>query len=128
MSQFVISGANIMCSFGTTPAQLIATNNPTIMMDGRPVATLSDAAPMTNIPTFGMCTSLANPQVAAATAAALGVLTPQPCIPATGSWIPSGSAVLMGGIPCVTQDCTCMCAYAGQISVVNPGQVLISTQ
>ncbi|MBQ7677248.1 MAG: DUF4280 domain-containing protein [Lachnospiraceae bacterium] len=126
MSLIVNSGAQIMCTFGTTPSTLMATNAPLVLTDGKPTATIADAAPMSNIPSFGMCTSLANPQVAAATAAALGVLTPQPCIPATAAWIPAGSMVLAQGKPCLTQDCKCMCMYAGQISVLNPGQMLIS--
>ncbi len=128
MSQFVCGGANLICSFGTTPATLVTTNAPTVLVGGKPICTLADAAGMSNIPTFGMCTSLVNPQVAAATAAALGVLTPQPCIPATTAWIPTGSAVFAGGKPCITQDCKCMCMYAGQISVVNPGQMIVNSK
>ncbi|MBR4515656.1 MAG: DUF4280 domain-containing protein [Lachnospiraceae bacterium] len=127
MGQVVTTGAQLMCSFGTTPGNLTATNQQTVLIEGKPAATLSDTAPMVNITPFGMCTSLANPQVAAATAAALGVLTPQPCIPApAGTWIPSQSTVLAGGTPCLTNDCKLMCSYAGSISIVNPGQVKAS--
>ena len=126
MSQIVCSGASLMCSFGTAPSNLVATNAPMTLVDGKPAATVADAAPMTNIMPFGMCTTRSNPQVAAATAAALGVLTPQPCVPATASWIPSQMTVLAGGKPCVTQDAKCMCMYGGNISVANPGQMIVS--
>ena len=126
MSLFVNSGASIACSFGTAPSTLVATSEPLVMIDGKPVANTSDASPMVNIMPFGLCTSLVNPQVAAATAAAMGVLTPQPCIPQTMSWIPSGPIVMAGGKPCLTQNSTCNCMYAGTISVVNPGQMTAS--
>ena len=128
MSLFVTSGANLMCTFGSVPATLVATNAASVLVGGKPVANIADASGGSNIPTFGMCNSLANPAVAAATAAALGVLTPQPCIPQTGAWIPTNPAVLAAGKPCVTQDCTCMCMYAGAISVSNPGQVMVSSK
>ena len=127
MGMVVATGAQMMCSFGTTPANLTATNQQTVLVEGKPAATIADTAPMVNIQPFGMCTSLANPQVAAATAAALGVLTPQPCIPApAGTWIPSQSTVLCSGSPCLTNDCKLMCSYAGSISIVNPGQAKAS--
>ncbi len=127
MSQYVNFGATIKCAFGTTPSVLSATNAPTVLVQGKPIATLSDAAAMVNIPPFGMCTTPTNPAVAAATAAALGVLTPQPCIPQTQAWLPSGGVLLAQGKPCLTQDCKCMCMYGGAISVVSPGQMLVSS-
>ena len=82
-----------------------------------------DHIPMTNIMPFGMCMSIANPQVAAATAAALGVLTPQPCIPATASpWAPGAVTVQIANQPALDNISTCMCNWAGLITVVNPGQ------
>ena len=128
MGLVVCQGANLTCTFGTTPSQLMCTNAVMVQAQGKPVATIADAAPMANIMPFGMCSSLANPQVAAATAAALGVLTPQPCIPSTASWIPSGVTVLAQGKPCVTNECKCMCMYGGQISVVYPGQTMVNSK
>ncbi len=127
MSQLVNLGATIKCSFGMAPSTLVATNTPLVHVGGKPVATIADAAPMVNIPSFGMCTTLTNPAVAAATAAALGVLTPQPCIPQTQSWLPSGSMVMAQGKPCLTQESKCMCMYGGCISILNPGQLLVSS-
>ncbi|HEV2320702.1 MAG TPA: DUF4280 domain-containing protein [Verrucomicrobiae bacterium] len=123
MGQLVVNGAMMACTFGAAPATLIATSAPTATAGGQPAATIMDFAPMTNIPTFGMCSSIANPQVAAATAAALGVLTPQPCIPNTvAPWTPGSPTVTIGGNPALTSDCMCSCLWAGEISITNPGQ------
>jgi hypothetical protein len=82
-------------------------------------------APIVNIPPFGVCTLISNPMVAAATAAALGVLTPVPCVPVpAGTWLPGNPKVLIGELPALTSDCKLMCAWGGAISVVFPGQVI----
>ena len=117
-----------MCSFGTTPANLNVTSQKTLIVDGKPAATIQDTAPIINITGCGMCSSLANPQVAAATAAALGVLTPQPCIPATaGNWISTQTTCLAEGKPCLTHDSKVMCSYGGSITISNPGQTKLIT-
>ena len=70
-----------------------------------------DHIPMVNIMPFGMCMSLANPTVAAATAAAQGVLTPMPCIPATPSpWAPGALTVLLGNSPSLDNISILTCA------------------
>lgn len=123
MGVIVAAGASLMCPFGTTPANLNVTSQTTVLVDGKPAATIQDTAPMANITSCGMCSSLANPQVAAATAAALGVLTPQPCIPAVaGTWIPTQMTCLAEGKPCLTHDATAVCSYGGTLTIVNPGQ------
>ena len=77
-------------------------------------ATIQDFAPNVNIMPFGMCTTLSNPQVAAATSAALGVLTPQPCIPVTTSpWSPGSATVQINGAPALTATSMCQCAWGG---------------
>jgi Domain of unknown function (DUF4280) len=82
---------------------------------------------MVNIMPFGMCTSVANPEVAAATAAALGVLTPMPCIPATvAPWAPGAPTVAYGKMPALDNTSKCMCMWAGVISITFPGQVQTS--
>jgi hypothetical protein len=123
----VTTGAMLMCTFGMAPATLNVIR-PTTLIGGKPAAIIQDSAPMVNIPPFGMCTSPSNPQVAAATAAALGVLTPMPCIPATSApWIPPNPATSIGGTPVLTSDCQCICNWGGQITISFPGQVQTQT-
>lgn len=127
MSIVVVTGAQCMCPFGTAPCTLNVTSQQTCLMEGKPAGTIQDMQPGTNLATFGMCTSLANPSVAAATAAALGVLTPQPCtmVPA-GTWIPSNPNALIQGQPVLTMEATLVCGFgAGTISITSPGQTKV---
>lgn len=121
----VCSGAVLQCSFGAAPATLNVLPVNRTLTSGMPAANLQDHIPVLNIPPFGVCSSLANPTVAAATAAALGVLTPMPCIPATAApWIPGGApTVLLGGMPALDANGTLMCTWAGVIKVTFAGQV-----
>ena len=120
----VVSGATLACTFGLAPSTLTVLPVNRVNCSSMPAATIMDHAPMANIAPFGMCISLANPQVAAATAAALGVLTPQPCIPATAApWMPGGPTVTVGSQPVLDNVSTCMCTWAGVVSIVSPGQV-----
>jgi hypothetical protein len=117
------STAMLMCTFGAAPATLNSIN-PTVLIGNKPAATIMDNAPIVNIPPFGMCMSLANPQVAAATSAALGVLTPMPCIPATSApWTPGAPTTLIGNKPALTAGSQCICNWGGVISISFPGQV-----
>lgn len=112
-----------MCSFGVSPSTLVVIPAARTMVENKPAASIADMVPLVNIPPFGTCTSLANPTVAAATSAALGVLTPMPCVPVTvGPWKPGSPTVLVGGKPALTNSCTCNCAFGGVITIANPGQ------
>ena len=120
----VVNGATLMCSFGVAPSSLVVLPANRMLSGNQPAATIMDHIPMTNIMPFGMCMSPANPQVAAATAAAMGVLTPQPCIPATVSpWVPGTPTVQLGNLPCLDNTHTCMCMWGGVVTVAQPGQM-----
>ena len=122
---FVVEGALLMCDMGVAPAVFSPTPH-MVSAGGMPAGNIADFAPMVNIPTFGMCMSPANPAVASATAAALGVLTPMPCIPVTTTpWTPGSTSVMIDDMPALTETCTCMCTWAGTITVSSPGQVIV---
>jgi hypothetical protein len=119
----VVNGATLMCTMGMAPSSLVVLPLPLVFSSNQPAATIMDNVPMLNILPFGMCMSVANPMVASATAAALGVLTPMPCIPATvAPWTPGQPLILIGNKPALDNTCTLMCMWAGVISVVVPGQ------
>lgn len=119
----VVAGAMLRCSMGAAPSALAVLPANRTLTGGPPAANVLDHVPLLNILPFGACSSLANPQVAAATAAALGVLTPQPCVPATPApWVPGASTVLIGGAPALDDACQLMCLWAGVIQVTFPGQ------
>jgi Domain of unknown function (DUF4280) len=122
MSLLVVSGAMLQCSFGMAPSTLnVLPTNKTL--SGTPAANIMDHQPIVNIPPFGMCMSLANPTVAAATSAALGVLTPMPCLPVIPApWTPGSPPVLIANLPALNNTSTCMCMWAGVIQISSPGQ------
>jgi hypothetical protein len=118
----------LTCTFGMAPSSLVVVR-PNATVEGRPVATIADMAPGVNVMPFGMCQSLANPQVAAATAAALGVLTPMPCTPIpNGMWSSVAPGTRVGGVPVLAQGAVLKCAYLGVISVSTPGSTTTEVQ
>lgn len=113
-----------MCSFGTAPSVMVVTPEKMVLTSNQPAATIMDNIPMKNIMPFAMCITPSNPQVAAATAAALGVLTPQPCIPVIPApWVMGAPTVLEGNIPTLDQKSTLMCMWGGVITILQPGQM-----
>jgi hypothetical protein len=121
----VVMGAMLQCSFGAAPSSLLVLPQNKVMAT-LPAANVMDNKPIVNVPPFGVCTSPANPTVAAATAAALGVLTPMPCVPVTAApWMPGSPKVMIGKMPAVDSDCKLMCNWGGVIQVVSPGQVKV---
>ncbi len=124
MPQQVCMGATMMCSFGVAPSSLIVLPENRVMISNMPAANILDNKPLVNIPPFGMCSSMANPTVAAATTAALGVLTPMPCIPATVTpWVPGSPTVLLANIPTLDNTCSLNCMWGGVITFAQAGQV-----
>ena len=120
----VVSTAPLACTFGAAPATLTVVPATGVTCSKLPAATIMDFAPMVNIPTFGMCMSPSNPTVIAATSAALGVFTPMPCVPATTSpWTPGAVTVTYGKMSALDNASTCMCMWAGVISITSPGQM-----
>ena len=108
---------------GMAPGQLTVLPTNQVDGDSQPAATVQDMMPNVNTGPFGMCQSPANPQVAAATAAAMGVLTPQPCVPmTTAPWMPGSTCVTIGGMAALTDSCQLLCNWGGQIQVTSPGQ------
>ncbi|MBD2867577.1 DUF4280 domain-containing protein [Paenibacillus arenilitoris] len=125
MGQLVCGGAMLQCSFGAAPGTLVVLPEKRVV-NAMPAATIMDNKPMVNIMPFGMCSSLANPTVASATAAAFGALTPMPCVPVTAApWAPGSPTVLIGNMPALNHSSKCMCNWGGVIQVVNPGQMTI---
>lgn len=121
MGKYVCMGAIMQCTFGMTPSQLIVTVPLRPMIQGKPKANIMDFAPMANVLPFGMCSSLSNPMVASATSAALGVLTPMPCIPVpVAPWTPGGQQLICN-FPALLDNCKLNCAYGGSISINFPG-------
>src|SRR5215213_261194 len=118
----VCMGATLQCSFGVAPSSLVVLPANRVLTV-TPAATIMDNVPMVNILPFGMCSSPSNPTVAAATAAALGVLTPMPCVPVTPApWIVGAPTVLIGNMPALNNNSKLMCAWGGVIQIVVPGQ------
>ncbi len=121
----VCGGAVLQCSFGAAPSVLMVTPQNRCMTT-MPIATIMDNKPFLNILPFAMCNSMANPTVMAATAAALGVLTPMPCIPSiVAPWTPGSPTVMLANFPVLNDASMLTCLWGGVIQIKMAGQLQI---
>jgi hypothetical protein len=117
----VKSSAQLTCSFGCA-SSVLNVIRPMTICESLPLGNISDCIPLVNIMPFGMCTTESNPEVAAETAAALGVPTPAVCIPVIPApWIPKSPTITVDGMAVLTKNSKCMCAWGGEISIINSG-------
>ena len=79
MPEQVCMGAMLQCDKGLAPSSLVVLPVNKTMTSFVPAANIMDHKPMVNIMPFGMCTSMANPAVSAATSSGLehGYMGPQ---------------------------------------------------
>lgn len=117
------------CTMGTSPAKLTVLPTRTVYLTGQPQANISDHKTMVNLAPFGLCRSLGFPATASATAAAMGTLTPMPCMHNTPMpWMGGKMDYLVKGQPALLKSCKCQCMWGGTISLVTDGQVGEGTQ
>jgi hypothetical protein len=124
MTSLVCTGATLQCSFGTLPATFAASG--TDVAAGQPAGVVTDVG-SASVPSFGLCTSPSNPQVAQATSAAGGTLTPQPCQPVLEPWSPGSPDVTIGDVAALDASSQSACAWAGVVTVSDPGQAAAAT-
>lgn len=120
---YVTANAILRCPFGlmTSILNVVDPTRPSIGFNK--MATIQDRHPI-NIPPFGMCTSILNPEVEAATALALGTLTPAPCpcVQAMMGWSLAPNNVVSKSSYYLDQTCTLLCSFGGNIMIVHSGQ------
>jgi hypothetical protein len=123
---FLVTGSALLkCTFGVAPSSLMTLPVNHVLVN-MPAANIMDHIPMLNILPFGMCSSMANPMVITATAAALGVPTPMPCIPMTmAPWIVGKPTILLGNMPALSNDSKLMCMWGGCIAINFAGQTVV---
>ena len=119
----VAMGAMLQCSFGVAPCSLVVLPSDQVLVEEKPAANISASAPLVNIPTFGMCMSLANPEVAAAhRGRPRGADTHALC----ARYHPVGFALPDDPrrLPAVVMGSTCQCAFGGVINITFPGSTI----
>jgi len=126
MPAYVCNGAKLKCSMGLALSDLgVVHVREQVYLHGKNISNIMDCRPMINIQPFGLCTSLSNPSVALATAAAMGILTPMPCIPNTSMpWMSGRKKVLIKGQPALMNDSKLTCMWGGTIEIIDNGQNL----
>lgn len=113
MGTLVCTGAQVECTWGEAPADFEASGAK--VSATAPIGVITDVG-LANIPTFGMCTSTANPAVVAEQGA------PAPCVPSLTPWAPGAVGVTINEVTALDSDSECECKWAGVITVASPGQ------
>jgi hypothetical protein len=114
----VINATNLIaCTGCPIPHPLIVTSQANVFTLYQLCATIADCIPMVNLLPFGPC--------------ALTPLPPSPsggpCIPKpTGLWSPGSPTTTYDGIPALRQTDILQCGTGGTISVLSPGQAILT--
>ena len=129
MPELVVNGAQVMCTFGTSPSALtVVPAGAPIQAGGQVAAQIAGHDPDDEHHAVRDVHHAVEPAGGGGDVRGVGeLLTPQPCIPVTTSpWTPGSTKVTVGGVPALTSPSTCMCTWGGSISVVQAGQVKVT--
>jgi len=148
---YVTSTATLKCPFGSACSSLIVLPTKRVLLSGKPMANIKDSKSIMNVPPFGLCSSLLNPTVALASAAAMSIPMPSmssiidnvingsddedssstinlnvvsmPCIPnIVGNWKHGKADYIVGGQPALLKSCKLTCMWGGVITIKKDGQ------
>lgn len=104
---YVVNGASIECSAGTSTGSLQLPNGHNFDINGKAVLNISDSKSMVNIGSMGSCK---NKKMAA-------------CVPApSGQWQQGKSGVGIDNIPAPLNTSIIPCGVGGVIKIVSDGQ------
>lgn len=119
MAVQVATGATVECTFGDAPSVFTASSENVAATT--PAGVVTDVE-LENVPPFGLCSAPSNPEVIAAQG------SPVPCMPVLVPWAPGAVGVTINGVTALDDESECMCAWAGVITVSDPGQVRVTTE
>lgn len=105
----IVQTAVLKCSFGSAPAAVTVTSQPSVRMCGMPAATIMD----NKLLMFGTCMSPAHPVVSSTGA-------PGPCLGVaqiSATWMPGSLTVKICGKPAANKSCKLMCNFGGVIQM-----------
>ncbi|WP_166246596.1 DUF4280 domain-containing protein [Paenibacillus turpanensis] len=120
---YVVAGAVLRCSCGTMMNRLKMPLSHGVYIKGKAQMNIMDYQPQLNIAPFGMCATIQNPAVDAATKANNNILTMMPCTPIVSMpWANGKEDQLVDGQPALMNKCTATCQYKGIITIEDDGQ------
>ena len=126
MGMETVCGALCKCTMGSAPSALMVLPIHKTFGCCLPAANVTDHIPFLNVLPFGTCLSIMCPTTAALTAAALGALTPGPCIPMTvAPWAPGSPTVQIDGQPALNNSSKAQCIFGGTVSINMPAQFTV---
>jgi hypothetical protein len=120
MGIYVANGAMLMCTMGLAPSTLTVLPVDMVNAEGKPMATIMDNKPFINVAPFALCSSPICPTFIKPP----GI--PGPCVPNfPAPWITGKPDVQVGNKPALTNQCSLMCTYGGNIKIMFPGEVTV---
>lgn len=110
---YVVDGAKLKCSCGTTTCNLKVANDHKASIGGKLQANIKDSRPNANVKSFGPCGNRPKRRTCD--------------LKITGQWTSGKNDLNVGGAPALLNSSKLRCNRGGIISIVDPGQKLDQT-